>query len=445
GHVDDGRTVTGADGLSIGAGDLIQTRRNDSRLGVANRQTWTVQHVADDGTIHARQTGSGRHRPRTVVLPTDYVAEYSHLAYAATAYGVQGATVAGSHTVLTGQTSAASVYVAMTRGRTVNLLHVVAEDLADAREQFVAAMGRDRADRGLDHAATAARDAVRGLVATGPASLVNAEITRLAEEAEQAERQAAKWGQIAQRFDAQHATHRAETAEAIAVLRDAEGHAAQVHAQVTAPLAVQAENDALAYLTAIARQTTTHANLAAAGRFRRRQARTEHQAATTRAQDCLERVRAVWGEPPRDAQTLTAWANEQAARQADADPRVIEANQAVRAATGAYKATRERHNHERLVLLVREYGPERARQAHIQGTHPDPHHQARHARAQAATARQQATELRALPLDQAAARIHAIRDAASKMQRSLPHPGRDLHNRPGTRSVPHLERPTLGI
>ena len=31
-------TTTGSDGLSIGAGDLIQTRKNDSDLGVANRQ-----------------------------------------------------------------------------------------------------------------------------------------------------------------------------------------------------------------------------------------------------------------------------------------------------------------------------------------------------------------------------------------------------------------------
>jgi hypothetical protein len=212
GQVDDTATVTGADGLSIGAGDLIQTRRNDSRLGVANRQTWTVQHVADDGTVHAYQTGSGRHRPRTVVLPAHYVAEHTHLAYAATAYGVQGATVAGSHTVLSDQTSAASVYVGMTRGRTVNLLHVVAEDLADARQQFVAATGRDRADRGLDHATTTARDAVRGLVATGPAALVNTEIARLVEEAEQAECQAVAWEQIAERFDAQRAAHQAETA-----------------------------------------------------------------------------------------------------------------------------------------------------------------------------------------------------------------------------------------
>ena len=49
GEVDDEVTATGSDGLPIGAGDLIQTRRNDTALGVANRQQWIVQHIADDG------------------------------------------------------------------------------------------------------------------------------------------------------------------------------------------------------------------------------------------------------------------------------------------------------------------------------------------------------------------------------------------------------------
>ena len=59
--------------------------------------------------------------------------EHAHLSYAATAYGVQGATVGGSHTTLSEATSAAGVYVGMTRGRETNRLHVVAEDIADAR------------------------------------------------------------------------------------------------------------------------------------------------------------------------------------------------------------------------------------------------------------------------------------------------------------------------
>ncbi|GHG60841.1 hypothetical protein GCM10012320_35600 [Sinomonas cellulolyticus] len=197
GVVDYARTVTGSDGLSIGSGDVIQTRRNDAGLGVANRQTWTVQQVDADGSLWVRETGSGRKRNTTVRLPADYVAEHAHLSYAATAYAVQGATVAASHTLLTDQTSAAAVYVGVTRGRQTNLLHVVAESNAEAREQFTAAMERDRADRGLAVAMDRTAEAIRGLVDNGLAKRVRDEILALTARAENAERIAAGWGRVA--------------------------------------------------------------------------------------------------------------------------------------------------------------------------------------------------------------------------------------------------------
>lgn len=197
GIVDDARTAIGGDGLSIGAGDLIQTRRNDTRLGVANRQTWTVQQVDADGSLWANETGTGRKHSTSVRLPADYVAEHAHLVYAATAYGVQGSTVTASHTLLADQTSAAAVYVGMTRGRQTNLLHVVAENLADARGQFVAAMERDRADRGLTVATGRAVEAIRGLADDCPAKRVRGEIASLTARAEAAERTAARWGRVA--------------------------------------------------------------------------------------------------------------------------------------------------------------------------------------------------------------------------------------------------------
>ncbi|WP_212745870.1 MobF family relaxase [Sinomonas susongensis] len=197
GIVDDARTATGSDGLSIGAGDLVQTRRNDARLGVANRQTWTVQQVDADGSLWAREAGTGRRHSTSVHLPAGYVAEHAHLSYAATAYGVQGTTVAASHTLLTDQTSAAAVYVGMTRGRQTNLLHVVAENPADAREQFVSAMERERADRGLAVAGERAAEAVRGLVDVGRAGRIRDEILALTTRAEAAERRATQWGHVA--------------------------------------------------------------------------------------------------------------------------------------------------------------------------------------------------------------------------------------------------------
>ncbi|TFD79414.1 MobF family relaxase [Cryobacterium fucosi] len=164
-QVDDCRTATGRDGLSIGGGDVIQIRQNDSAVRVANRQTWIVQSVGDDGAVWAKEHTPGR-RQRTVRLPREYVAEHTHLAYASTAFGMQGATVRESDTILGAAMDAAGIYVGMTRGRNSNRLHLVAADQGDAREQFVLAMERDRADRGLRQATAFAQESVRGL-ATG--------------------------------------------------------------------------------------------------------------------------------------------------------------------------------------------------------------------------------------------------------------------------------------
>ncbi|WP_394771352.1 ATP-dependent RecD-like DNA helicase, partial [Lacisediminihabitans sp.] len=187
GAADDTRTTTGSDGLAIGAGDLIQTRKNDSTVQVANRQTWTVQAVETDGSVWAKENATGRKRQRTVRLPGEYVTDYAHLAYASTANGVQGVTVDESHTVLSDALDASGVYVGMTRGRDANRLHIVARDVDDARDQFVAAFERDRADRGLDSATSAAREAVTGLAADGPVRLVNATKARLRQQIQAAE------------------------------------------------------------------------------------------------------------------------------------------------------------------------------------------------------------------------------------------------------------------
>lgn len=126
GLVDDRRTTTGSDGLSIGRGEVIQTRHSDSDVRVANRQTWIAQAVGSDGIVWAMEQGSGCKRQRTVRLSVEYVAEHTHLPYASTAYGVQGATAPGSHTALSDALDASGVYVGMTRGQETNRLHVVA-------------------------------------------------------------------------------------------------------------------------------------------------------------------------------------------------------------------------------------------------------------------------------------------------------------------------------
>lgn len=243
GIVDDTTTTTGSDSLSIGRGDLIQTRQNRADLGVANRQPWIVQRVEQDGSLWVRDAHSDRKREHSIRLPAEYVREHTHLSYAATAYGVQGVTVPASHTVLTEQMGGATVYVGMTRGRNENTLHVVAESMADARAQFIEAIERDRADRGLADATERAAEAVRGLVADGPVKLVNDEVVRLLRDAERAERTAEKWEQIAERLDQQQANHQAEDEQSAEMIRAAETHTAQARAEVVAELVPQAVED----------------------------------------------------------------------------------------------------------------------------------------------------------------------------------------------------------
>jgi len=190
GHVDDTPAATIRTGQRAAAGDLIATRRNDPALGVANRDTWTITAVHPNGslTVTPSEASPGGITPgvtpgRTVgaaramvrVLPPDYVREHVELAYASTVHAVQGDTAATAHLVIGERTGAASAYVGMTRGRHANTAHLLAADLDEAREQWVAVFGRDRADRGPGQAAQAAARAaaeyIRATVPTGPEQL----------------------------------------------------------------------------------------------------------------------------------------------------------------------------------------------------------------------------------------------------------------------------------
>ncbi|HTW97604.1 MAG TPA: hypothetical protein VMD59_02445 [Acidimicrobiales bacterium] len=83
-------------------------------------------------------------------LDARYVTDAVRLGYVSTDYGNQGATSESSITLVSEATSAGGLYVGTTRGRFENQLHIVAEDDDDARAKLVAALERDRADRGLD-------------------------------------------------------------------------------------------------------------------------------------------------------------------------------------------------------------------------------------------------------------------------------------------------------
>ncbi|TFV62125.1 TrwC relaxase [Geodermatophilus sp. DF01-2] len=172
GRVDDTHAVTTGAGQRIGVGDRIATRRNDRNLGVANRDTWAVTAVDAQGNLTVTPTALPRGDvppgvvtpagARQRILPAGYVTEHVELAYATTVHGAQGDTVLAAHLVVGERTGAAAVYVGMTRGRESNNAHLVAADLTEARQQWITAFGRDRADLGPAHAAElAAQEAAR--------------------------------------------------------------------------------------------------------------------------------------------------------------------------------------------------------------------------------------------------------------------------------------------
>jgi len=356
GDVDDTRTTTGSDGLAIGAGDVIQTRKNDNKLQVTNRQTWTVQHVGEDGTVWVREAASGHKYQRTLSLPVEYVSEYTHLAYASTAYGVQGATVSESHTVLSDALDAAGVYVGMTRGRTRNRLHIVAADPNEAREQFTSALERDRADRGLVDATRAAHEAVRGLVGDGPVNLVNQERARLAQQIEHADRRAANWecaiDALAQLRDARWA----EQERHEEVVSAAASHAAQVHTGVVAPLIEQATIDGTAYLSARERMRETTAARNPSVRLGERAADRAAADATSEYRATEDRARLRWGGLPIGATGVEQWAETVAGTRADTDPRVVEANRDTDQTRSEQQRLAKYHADERAALRRRILG-----------------------------------------------------------------------------------------
>lgn len=363
GEVDDTATVYGNDELPIGAGDVITTRKNDNTLGVANRQTWTVQGVGDDGTVWALDAASPRRHPRLVALPSSYVTDHAHLAYAATTYGVQGVTTTSSHTLLSEALDASGVYVGMTRGRDANVLHVVADDLDEAREHFIDALQLDRADRGLQAATSGAQVAVAGLAAEGPVKMVNDERARLVEAIANADRETARWEHAAGLLTTQAETHAREDASGRDALLMAEGHSTVVLDDAVQPLRAQAIADGQAYLDAQIRQDAAWEAIRSTGRLGRRAAQRRLDTSQVGTHDAQATVLNRWGSVPatgRWAATtrdgLEAWAARVAHQRAEAQPGVASASTDVARADEALKQTRWRHRAETDDLTQRIYG-----------------------------------------------------------------------------------------
>ena len=137
-----------------------KSRRRPGPLQVDIVNVWTVQRVHRSG--HVTVTDG----KRLVKLPPEYVKSHTHLAYASTEFGVQGATVQAGHGIVTDSSSASAVYVSATRGRESNTLHLVAETRLQARELFVDAMTREVGDRGLEKKRGGAERDLEGMTGT---------------------------------------------------------------------------------------------------------------------------------------------------------------------------------------------------------------------------------------------------------------------------------------
>lgn len=359
GEVDDARTMFGSDGLPIGKGDVIQTRRNECTLGVANRQTWTVQHVGDDGALSVVETLNGRKQQRTVTLPAEYATEDTHLAYAVTGYGVQGATVNASHTVLSDALDAAGVYVGMTRGRETNILHVVATDLDDAKQQFVNALARDRADRGLEDAAERARGAVADLVVDGPVSIVSAERDRIAKRIAKAEAEREHWVSAAATLRDQSERHKAEYEPQRELAAAADARVAALLANVVESLAQEATTDGAEFLAAQQAAYTAHRTEANAPHFRKHSATRAAKDADARREDAERVMHARWQSIPHSESSLAAWAEAAGQRQADHAPEIIEARAEATKVRQIAKEIAARQSREHTALYERVLGNRR--------------------------------------------------------------------------------------
>ena len=153
GLVETGAEAPLREGARASVGDLIITRKNDHRLGVANGDTWRVEAVDGDNITMRqlldaeRETGARRFADRTVLYASGkdsadlaYVVDQqgdpdeggapdrsADLAYTITGHCAQGRTVWQGNALITGAEDRNWAYVAASRGTAGNYLWVVTE------------------------------------------------------------------------------------------------------------------------------------------------------------------------------------------------------------------------------------------------------------------------------------------------------------------------------
>lgn len=278
------------------------------------------------------------------------MAEHTHLAYAATGYGVQGVTVRRSHTVLSEAMDAAGVYVGLTRGREANVLHLVAADADDAREQFTNALTRDRADRGLEKATQKAAAAVAGLTDNGPVRFVNGERARLTQFIEQAEQHAHALERALAELSRLGQEQHAEAESQQSIVTAAEARAEQTRAEIVAPLIREAADDGAAFLAARERMWAASETRRNSRGLRGRSAARALARASEEAQNVEQIVRHRWGGLPQTRRGVPVWAQDVTHQAAETDPMVIDALEQLAKARTARQDLATRQARERVAL-----------------------------------------------------------------------------------------------
>nr|WP_246298284.1 AAA family ATPase [Leifsonia soli] len=151
GAIDSRRFVLGQSEQPVFVGDVVQTRRNDTRTGVENRQNWVVRSISDEHLTLASVSDSSVLRRIT----HDYASSHLHLGYASTVYGVQGETT--DRALVGPGVDAAGLYVGLTRGRLQNDVIVIAATVEAAKTELAATMQRQSTEVTIEESRAAAK------------------------------------------------------------------------------------------------------------------------------------------------------------------------------------------------------------------------------------------------------------------------------------------------
>jgi conjugative relaxase-like TrwC/TraI family protein len=169
-----------ADGNTAQAGDWIQARLNEHMITadgqwLANRDILQVSRIygaGQDRHVEARRRQPDGTWSQPFYLPAAYAEQHATLGYASTVYAAQGRTADTAHALVTPGMNRETLYVAATRGRHENRLHVVTgQPGSENQARPEAVLGQALATPASEHAATAEMDAALD-AADHPARLI---------------------------------------------------------------------------------------------------------------------------------------------------------------------------------------------------------------------------------------------------------------------------------